>query len=434
MKMKNYSLFLKNSSVWLILSILCACCMAFYVGRVWSADQPPGFSDLYAPWWGAHELFLHGRNPYSADVAHEIQTQIYGAPVLALYPGDPSQFEGGFAYPVYAAFALWPAVYLKFSSVQLLFFLLSIPLMLGTLWLWIRAGLFRMTPIQIVTLAFFSVGSFPALQAIRLQNLTLLAVTLLAAGIFLLATQRLILAGILLAAATLKPQFVVVLIPWLALWVFSDWRRRQRLAWSFLASMLLLTAGSEWLQPGWITRFLGAARGYTHYTFGRSLLDVWFTDRAGPFLAAALLGAVFAFTWQNKSQDADSPGFYFAVSLMLAATLVVIPTLAPHAQLLLLPGFLCLHQYPVNPSRSNRLARLLVLSAWLLLAWPWVAAEFLTVAAASLPRTVLSHQWELPLYTSPIMPFVVLLALVCLIRARSRATHQFAERAASVVL
>ena len=96
--------------LWLLLSVLSAASMAFYVANIWSANQPPGFSDLYAPWWAAHELFLHHRNPYSPAVAHEIQTVIYGAPV-APSPDDPSGLAGGFAYPPYATLLLWPTVY-----------------------------------------------------------------------------------------------------------------------------------------------------------------------------------------------------------------------------------------------------------------------------------------------------------------------------------
>lgn len=76
--MKDSQRILKPA-LWLILSIISASCMSFYVAKIWSANQPPHFSDLYAPWWGAHELFLHGRNPYALAVAHEIQTVIYGA-------------------------------------------------------------------------------------------------------------------------------------------------------------------------------------------------------------------------------------------------------------------------------------------------------------------------------------------------------------------
>src|SRR6202021_728522 len=89
--------------------------------KIWSAGQPSHFSDLYAPWWGSHEVLLHGRNPYTPAVAHEIQTVIYGAPVTTDTNGDYSGVSGGFAYPLYVAFLLSPTVHLSFTLVQSLF-------------------------------------------------------------------------------------------------------------------------------------------------------------------------------------------------------------------------------------------------------------------------------------------------------------------------
>jgi hypothetical protein len=401
--------------------------MGFYAAKIWSAGQPPNFSDLYAPWWGAHELFLHGRNPYTPAVAHEIQTVIYGVPQYGVPQsgapptagrGGPSELAGGFAYPLYAAFLLWPTVYFPFATVQIVFLWVSIFATVGSLRLWLRALDFRVPPFQFLTLALFTLGSFPALQGIRLQNLSVIAAALLAAAIFLLSTGHLKLAGIFLAASTLKPQFTILLIPWLALWIAAEWRRRQSLAWSFAASMLLLIASSEWLQPGWIGQFAGMVRAYRQYTFGQSLVDVWLSPRIGPYAAAALILAVLALSWQYRQHPAGSPAVSISFSMTLAATLVVIPTLSPHAQLLLLPGFLCLFRYNGLLWASRGFARLTLLGAWLLLAWPWIAAMGLTAAALFLPNSALLRWWELLLYPSPILPLAVLVALCFLIRVK----------------
>jgi Glycosyltransferase family 87 len=411
-------------ALWLILSIISASCMEFYVAKIWSAGQPSQFSDLYAPWWGAHELFLHRRNPYTPAVAREIQTVIYGAPVATSYRGDSSELEGGFAYPLYAAFLLWPTVHMPFAIVQTLCICASLAAALASLAMWLRAFHFRAPPVELLTFSLFTLGSFPVLQGIRLQNLSLIAAGLLTLSVVLLTTEHLTLAGVLLAASTFKPQFTVLLVPWLALWAVRDWRRRQSLAWSFLASLLLLIGASEWLLPGWIGGFLAVLRAYRQYTFGRSLLDVWFTPRVGPFAAAGLLLAVFALCWQYRRHGTNSPSFMLVISLLLAATLTVIPTLAPHTQLLLLPGLVCLQRYRSLLWGSKRLARLVLAAVWLLLAWPWVAAAGLTLAAVLLPARAMLRCWELPLYTSPLLPLAVLLALVCLLRTGTWATDQ----------
>lgn len=415
--MKDSRLF--TSILWLLLGILSAASMAFYVSQIWSANQPVHFSDLYARWWGAHELLLHGRNPYSPAVSREIQTVIYGVPV-APSPDDPSGIAGGFAYPPFTALLLWPTVYLSFSAAQKVFLCLSVLLTLLSLALWLRLLRIHLPQLTRLTLALFLLGGFPALQALRLQNLSLIAAALIAIALFLLSADYFILAGVFLAASTFKPQFTVALVPWIALWTISDWRRRRPIAWSFLATMLALVLVSEWLVPGWIPSFLNVVRAYRHYTYGHSLLDVWLTPTLGVVASAGLLLLALALCWKSRSQPADSPPFFLIISLLLAANVVIIPTLAPHAQLLLWPGLLCLFRDRNFLWNSSSLARLLLVTVCTLLAWPWIAVFGLLIAAARYSSASLLRFWEVPLYTSPLLPLAVLLALGCLLRVPAR--------------
>ena len=151
--------------LWLVLGVLSAVSMGFYVTRIWSANQPSYFNDLYAPWYGSSELF-HRRNPYTPAVAHQIQSVIYGAPVEPSLE-DPSGLGGGFAYPPFTAILLWPALYLSFPAAQKLFLFAAVPVLLLTLALWLRALQFRPSPLQWLALALFILGNFPALQAMK---------------------------------------------------------------------------------------------------------------------------------------------------------------------------------------------------------------------------------------------------------------------------
>ncbi len=397
--------------LWLILSVLSAFSMWYYVADVWSVGQPAQFSDLYARWWGAHELLLHHRDPYSPAVTREIQIFIYGAPVATLHPGDRAELAGGFAYPIYVAFLMWPTLHLAFPAAQVLFLCLFVALTLASLWLWIYALRWRLPAADLGMLAVFTFGSFPVLQGLKLQNLSLLAAFLLAATVASLTAGYFTAAGLLLAGATIKPQFVILLIPWLALWTMGDWRRRQGMAWSFSAAMSVLILGGERLAPGWISRFLDVVRAYRRYTYGHSLLDVWFTQRIGSGVAVMLVIAVLALCWRCRSDPATSSRFFLASSLVLAATLVVIPTLEPHAQLLLLPGILLLLRYGGRIWRSGKVARLLLAGAWALLGWAWIAAFGMMLSAMWFPTGTLLRFWALPLYTSPLLPFGILVIL-----------------------
>jgi hypothetical protein len=265
------------------------------------------------------------------------------------------------------------------------------------------------------------------LQGIRLQNLSLIAAGFLALSVVLLTSEHLALAGIFLAISTFKPQFTIVLVPWLVLWIACEWRRRQSLAWSFLASMLLLLGMSEWLLRGWVRDFFTVVRAYRQYTFGRSLLDVWFTPYGGLFAAAILLLAVLALCWQYLRHPANSPGFFLSVSVVLATTLTVIPTLAPHTQLLLLPGWLCLHRHRVLVSLSSKFVRIAVVAAWILLGWQWAATMGLAIVLAVRPAATLLSCRLIPLYTSPLLPLAVVIALSCLIRIQAWRKDDWAD-------
>jgi hypothetical protein len=414
----NDSQLARKSVLWLLLSVFSAGCMAYYVVEIWSAYQPPHFNDLYASWWAAHELFLHGRDPYSPAVAHEIQAVIYGAPADSGSSQDSSGIGGGFAYPPYAELLLYPTIYLSFTAAQKVFAIVSVLATLLNLTVWMRLLRFHWSLMLWITIAAFTLGSFPSMQAIKLQNPSLLAAALITFTLFLLARNQFIPAGIMLAASTFKPQFTIALILWLAAWTLGDWRRRRAMAGSFLITMLLLVLISEWLVPGWIRSFLHVINAYRHYTYGRSLLDVWFTPAWGPVVAVGLLLAVFALSWPYRSQPASSERFFLCASLLLAATLVVIPTLAPHAQILLLPGILCLvsrRRTPGHSSNSSAYSKLAQGAVWILLAWPWISACVLWVSSHWLPVTMLVRLWEVPVYTSPMLPLAVVVALACLL-------------------
>lgn len=399
---------ISKTALWLLLSILSAASMAFYVAEIWSVNQPSHFTDFYAPWWGAHELLLHHRNPYSPAVAHEIQTVIYGA-ASSTSIDDPSNIEGGFAYPPYTALLLWPTVYLSFSEAEKTFLCLSALATLLSFALWLRV--FRFPPsVQWLIIAIFAFGSFPTLQALKLENLSLMAAALITVTVFLLSANRLVLAGVLLALSTFKPQFTIALIPWLALWTVGDWRHRRRLVGGFLVTMGLLVLISEWIVPSWIRSFFHVLGAYRHYTYGHSLFDVWFTPKLGLLVSACVLLAVLALSWKHRSEPADSMQFLLVTSLLLAVTLVVIPTLAPHAQLLLLPGLFYLLRRGAWSS-SGALAALAAAATWALMAWPWLATFGLVLLAVRVPIHTLLRFWDIPLYTSPLLPLAVAFAL-----------------------
>ncbi len=413
----------RRQAAWLLLSMICATSMAFYVSRIWSAGQSQNFSDLYAPWWASHELLLHRRNPYSPSVAHEIQTIIYGAE-SPISPDDPTGIAGGFAYPPFTALLLWPLVHLPFSAAKVVFLVFSIFLVLMMLALWLRTFRYHLSPVLWAAAVFFVFGSFPVMQGLKLENLSVMAATLITVAVFCIWRDQLVLAGILSAFSTFKPQLAIGLVIWLLIWALGDWPRRQRWFWSFVATILTLGLVSEWLSPGWIANFLNVVRAYRHYTYGHSLFDVWFTPALGPVVSAMLLLSTVYLCWRYRRVPAGSGEFSFAISMLLAANLVVVPTLAPHAQLLVLPAFLGLARESHVLIHGSRVGRMLWLATILLLAWPWISTAGLLISGILSRSIDLQRFWQVPLYTSPILPLAAMLTLAVRLVQKAPLTKQ----------
>src|SRR5215468_9714006 len=222
-------------------------------------------SDLYPRWLGARELLLHHRDPYGSDITREIQIGYYGRPLDPTRPNDPKD-QQGFAYPVYVVLLLAPTVTLQFSTVHRLFFWLFVALTTLSVPLWMRTLRWRVSKATLLVWVLLTLSCFPAIQALKLQQLTLLVAALVAASMHALVRSHFVLAGTLLAVATIKPQLVFLLVLWLCIWVSGDWRERRLVIGSYAIAMLVLMISGEVLLPGWIPKFYAAVRNYNRYT------------------------------------------------------------------------------------------------------------------------------------------------------------------------
>jgi glycosyl transferase family 87 len=377
-----------------------------------AAHQRPrgNLSDLYPRWLGARELLLHHRNPYSREVTREIQIGYYGRELDPSRPMDPKD-QQGFVYPVYIAFLLAPTVGLPFELVREVFGWCLVILTALTVPLWLRAVGWRPRASAMAIMVLLTVGSFSAVQGFRLQQLTLVVVALMAAAGSLLVSGRLVLAGVVLALATIKPQLVLPMVLCLLLWAASDWVRRQRFIWSFAITMALLLGGSEILLPGWAGNFLTAAGDYRHYAGGMSMLDVLLSPRWGRISAAVLIAAVAMVCWQSRTQERDSAAFALMISMVVAVTVVIIPMFAPYNYVLVIPALLLIARDWRIVWNSGILGKAGLALTVAVVSWPWLAALGLGLASLLLSPATVQKGWWLPLYTSAKLP----IPLVCLI-------------------
>jgi len=225
---------------------------------------------LYPRWIGAQELLLYGRDPYSPEVTREIQAGFYGRPLDPDRPGDRN-YQQDSTTPSTSPSTLRPPPSSVCDRAQgILLGLVRAHRCHYSLWprvlRWsVRCGTGkpgRIHPRQPARHA----GSETAANQ-------LFVVPLLAVAMALLVSDRPVAAGVLLALATIKPQLVLLLLVWLTIWTVADWRRRYRWAASFLVSMAILWATSEWYLPHWVPRFWQAVREYHSYTGEMSAMD-----------------------------------------------------------------------------------------------------------------------------------------------------------------
>jgi hypothetical protein len=398
-----------HKSFWLVLAAaVCAVGMWTYADRVLipyqKADgnihqRPRGnLSDLYPRWLGARELLLYGRDPYSPEVTREIQVGYYGRALDPSRPNDPRD-EQGFAYPVYVVFFLAPTIGLPFPIIQKAFLWILIVLTAASVPLWLRVLRWSAPLSTHITVLALMLGSLAVMQGLKLQQMSLLVAGLMAIAIALLVTDHALAAGFLLALASMKPQFVFLLLPWLAVWTAGDWRRRYRWAISFLAAMAVLMAASEWYLPHWIPRFWHAVREYQRYTGAFSVMDSligapwsWAVD----FLAFA---ATMGVCWRERRQNANTGSFGFTLSLVLATTILLVPTCSPNYQILLTPACLVLAKERRTIWQRNIANRVLFVITTGLVLWPWISSVALAGLSFVLPRETIERAWAVPFWT-----------------------------------
>lgn len=296
---------------------------------------PPEWSDLFAPWAGA-KMAINGADPYSARATEDIQRRYYG---YVLEPGTQKD-QQAFVYPLHAVFFLAPLTALRWPAVRLLFTLLG-PLCLGaTAWIWIRLCRFPCNGVQLAAVLVLVLTCWPAVWGYLTQQPTLMVVAALTGALFLYQRGWDALAGLLLAAATVKPNVAGPLVLWLVLLAMGTRRWRFLLALGGSLSGLLL--GSELLDPGWFGRWVGVARGYSSSPErGLVLLHLLGTNGGVLATTALVLGTCF-YLWRLGAVRVESPEFIRAAALVLAVTACIIPdeTWMIYNQVLLIPSAL----------------------------------------------------------------------------------------------
>ena len=391
-------------------------------------------NDFYQVWFTAHEWLRNGSDPYSPEMTRKIQIGLYGRPLETGRAGDPTDARR-FPYPLFADLLFLPSAALAFPVVRVAVLCLLMALTIVTALLWLRVIGWSPGWKWTVVVILLAMTSYPVLEGLYACQLGLLVSFLLAASIRLIQRNRLLLAGILLALTTIKPQVTALVISYLVFWAVYDWQARRRLVIGFISTMAFLVGASLWMQPRWIQSWLATVRAYRHYTAAPLVTQILaspfgsrFSDTATTIFTLAFLIAAVVLAWHNRSAPADSGRFRLTLGVLLAiTTIVVLPGQAVYDHVVLLPGILLLCSGWYKLRDSGRIARLLLGIGAIILLWPWAAALTLLVLQPLIGRAALDSPRMLsaPLRTAASLPFVVLVLLAWMWQVSSGRSEEF---------
>jgi hypothetical protein len=347
------------------------------------------WSDLYPRWFGARELLWHRRNPYSPEITREIQRGFYGHPLDPSNPKDPKD-EEAFVYPVYVVFFLVPSLPFPFQAVQSVFTAIMLLLTAASFPLWLRALRLSLQPDAVALGLLAVMSSYAVVYGIHLDQITLLVAPLIAGSMAALASGQLLVAGILLALATVKPQLALSVVTLALVWTLGEWRSRKSLALGFGATMAGLLIGSELILPGWFGYWRQAANDYA-VKHGSTLLEAAMGHTVGRVMGGAVVLAGGFLFWRARKAKPGSPQFNFALVTALVATQLLLPNAVGsyYNQVLLIPAVLWMFT-PGWALAKNRgfLPCLAWFIAFNVLAWQWIWASSVSFAA------ILHHHFQ----------------------------------------
>jgi hypothetical protein len=382
-------------------------------------------NDFYQVWLTSRQWLRLRRDPYSPETTREIQTGLYGRPLIPGRPGDPVD-RRAFPYPIFTDLLFWPAAEFPFVPVRIAVVCTLAALTFASVLLWLRALAWHLSWKWMLVILLLALSSYPALEGLYAGQLGLLVAFLLAASLLALQRRRFLFAGILMALTTIKPQMTLLALFYLLLWSLNDWRVRRRFGIGFFSTLALLIGASLAVLPRWIQSWTQTVLAYRHYTQPPLVTEVITSPLgsrlAGPatiLLTAASIIVAVVLAWRNRAAAFGSFAFWITLTLLLSiTTITILPGQAVYDHLILLPGILLLVRNRSKLRDAGIVPRALLLIGAVVLFWPWIAAFTLVLLRPWLaPATFASTAvFSMPIRTAASLPFAVLALLAWTIR------------------
>lgn len=295
----------------------------------------PGGTDFIPRWLGTRLLLTEGLNPYSSEVSLRIQDFISGR------PSEIGEDQHLFVYPLYSILFFSPfALFEDFTAARALWMTwLEIALVI-IVFLSIKLSDYKASPIVFGLLTLFALFWYHDLRSLINGNPAILCTFFLTVGLTAIKYERDILAGIFLGFATVKPQIVVLVIPFVLLWAYSH--RRWHLIIATISSVVGLVFLALLIEPNWIIQNFEQITAYPDYTLPGTLTEifqVWWPNLGGLFALVLTLVLVAILIWLLViSWKAPFRVFILAAIAILAITTLIGIQTATANYVVLLPG------------------------------------------------------------------------------------------------
>ena len=379
--------------------------------------------DFYPVWLTSHDCIPAACDPYSPEMTRKIQQGLFGRTLDSRLPSDPPPDYRTFVYPAFTDLLFWPAAQFPFSTVRVAIALLLIGLTIASVFLWVQALSLRPTPSSLAAIVLLLLCSYPVLEGLYADQLGLLVGFLLAASLFALQRGWHLLAGIVMAFTTIKPQMSILVLVYLFVWSWHNWRERGRFCIGLFSAILVLVGAAMLVWPHWIHSWARVLLAYPRYAKPPLIGEILYL---GPNLGGtALLGTMAALltlllSWRKRSLATSSIEFWLASSSVLCITAVtLLPSQGFQDHVILLPAIF-LVSYHWRELSSTWTHKALVAIGAAVLLWPWIAAFGLITLRPVLPPQVFYSKavFALPLRTAAVLPFVLLAVLALSLRPR----------------
>ena len=317
---KGFSLLPRRRSSLLLLPVLLIFLGAL-VGVIWVnyqfAQENPGGNDFLPRWSGARLYLTNGWSPYSDQTTRAIQERFYGR------PARPDEDQALFVYPLYSLWVFAPyALIGDFTLARALWMTtLEVSLVLIAA-LSLKLTDWRLHGLALVGLLLFAELWYHGVRPAINGNATVLCALFSTAALLCIRDRRDATAGALLALASIKPQIVALLLPFVLVWAVSQ--RRWRLLGGTIGSLVVLGMSAMLLIPDWTLQNLRQVTAYPGYSGAGTpgvIFSEWWPEVGYPlgWLLTIVLATLLLREWW-AAWGKEARWFLWTASLTLVLT------------------------------------------------------------------------------------------------------------------